>query len=197
MTEKDPADDPAASVQRYDHFRRESIEGAPHEGALPGIDVRQVRAGNQVRVQLKPADESVALPVLDVVGFRKATQAGAETVAIALPDLGKNSNASYAGRIGHTFDEVCQEGFDVIETPEHAGKTQERHGRLTPLGWSVKAPDRFWGVGDYRVFAEIAILLQDAQMVKTARDQTLQAPPIDLQILGRVNSRVFHLAQRL
>ena len=87
MTEKDPADDPAPGVQRHDHFRCQSIEGAAHDRALRRIDMRQVRPGNQVRVQLEPADERVAFPVFDVVGFRKATQAGAQAEAVALPDL--------------------------------------------------------------------------------------------------------------
>ena len=99
---------------------------AAHDRALPRFDLRQIRARNQMRMKLEPAHERIAFAVFDVIRFGKTTQAGAEPVAIALPDLGKNPDPADAGSVGHAFHEVCQERFDVIESPKDAGKSQER-----------------------------------------------------------------------
>ena len=127
MPEKDPANDAAPGVKRNDRLSRERIERASHDGSLRGIDVWQVCARNQMGMELEPADEGIAFGVFDVVRFREAAEPGAEPITIALPDLGKNSDASDAGGIGHTFHHVAEQRFDVVESAEDARKTQQRH----------------------------------------------------------------------
>ena len=168
MTEKEPADDPAAGMERYDHLGRESIQRAPHDGALGRIDVRQIRAVNQMGVQLEPADEGIAFAVLDVVSFGEATQPGAEPVAVALSYLGKNSDAPDAGRVRYAFDDVGQQRLDVIEPPKHARKTQERQGYLGTFERCFRAAHRLRCVGCEGVVTEIPIFLEHAQMIESA-----------------------------
>src|SRR5205823_10311173 len=105
VTEENPSDDSASGMQRHDHFRGEGIKSATHDCPLRRIGVRQVWPVDQMSVEFEPTHERIALPVLEFVSFRQTTQARAKAVAIALPDLGKNSYPSHAGRVGHIFED--------------------------------------------------------------------------------------------
>ena len=128
----------------------------------PGFWDRDEPMSNSASIR----DSMMCLPSSEATGYMASLSPQAE--AVALPDFGKNSYPSHTGRVSHTFDEVSQQGFDVIETPEHAGKTQKRERGFAAFGRSVKAADRFRGVGDHRMLAQVAVLLEHAQMFEAA-----------------------------
>src|ERR1700751_3874200 len=99
MSEKYPADDPAARVQRDNDFGTEGVERASDDGTLGPIGVRQISAVDQVRVQLKPSDESVAIAVFEFFSFRQTTNSGREPILLLLTRPGKDSNAGNTSRV--------------------------------------------------------------------------------------------------
>src|SRR5437870_3501825 len=105
MAEKEPADNLAAGVERDDNLGAESIERATQERPLIlRGDVSEIGTRNKVPVQLEPADQWIALAVLDLVSFGQATQPGTQAIAIALANARENPNASHASGIGHSFN---------------------------------------------------------------------------------------------
>ena len=84
MTEEKPAADLVARVQRDDHFGADSIERAPEQFSLRLISsLREMRAADEVRVQLKPTNERIAFAVFKIVCLRQTTQAGSQPIALA------------------------------------------------------------------------------------------------------------------
>ncbi len=197
VAKKEPADDPAARVQRHNHFGAESIEGAPHHCALRGIRrVGEIAPADQVGVKFEPAHQRIALAVFDLVGFRKAAQARAQPIAIALPDARKNSDAGNTRRIGHALDQVGEQRFHVIESAEDAREAQQRHRAGQALWRRVECARCLRQGDETRLAAQFSILLRETQMIESARDQRLQATAIQVQILRGVNAGLLRFAQR-
>jgi hypothetical protein len=152
-----------------------------------------------VSVKFEPAHEGVALAVFGVVRFRETTQPGAEPITVALADLGKNPDATYAGRIRDAFHDVTQKSFDIVETPEDAREAQQRHGYrcLGSLKRWLCAAHKFRRIRCQGVIAQIPIFLEHPEMIESARNQGLEPPAIDLQILRGVNAGMLHVPERL
>jgi hypothetical protein len=72
MAEEKPASDLVARVQRDDHFSTDGIERAPEQFSLRMISsLREMRAADEVSVQLKPTDEWIAFAVFKMVCLRQ------------------------------------------------------------------------------------------------------------------------------
>ena len=103
MTEKEPADNAPARVQRDDDFRAEGIKRATQQGTLCLLGLSEMAPANQMGVELKPAHQRIALAVFHLRGFRETAQAGTQAIMLALPHPRKESDAGHAGGIGHSF----------------------------------------------------------------------------------------------
>src|SRR6266700_4213890 len=77
MTKEEPSDNSAARIEGHDHFRAESVERTAKKRSLGAVErLREIRAGNQMRVQLKPAHQRIAFTKFNLVRLRQTAQPG-------------------------------------------------------------------------------------------------------------------------
>src|SRR5207302_2557018 len=127
MAEKQPADNFAARVKGDDNFSAKGIKRTTQERPLIlRGDVGEVGARNEVPMQFEPADQWIALVILDLVSFWQTAQPGTQAIAIALPNARKNSNPSHAGCVCHCFNDAGKQSFDLIQASEDTRETQQR-----------------------------------------------------------------------
>ena len=144
VTKEEPANNVSARMERHDDLSPKCVEGAAHQGALLLIGrFSEIASANDVGVQFEPPDQRIALAIFDLRRFGKAPQAGSQPIAVALPDLGKNTYAADSGGVGCALDHAGQQGLDVVKTTKDAGKTEQRQGaRTVPEGSSTRAAVR-------------------------------------------------------
>ena len=124
MPKENPADNPAPSVQRHNYLSAESVEGASDNGTLRSLCVRQICPINQMSMQFEPSDESVAITVCELFGFRQTTHSGGQSIFIVLPRPGENPDSRHTGYVRYSFDNSGKNGVDVVVPPKHSRKPQ-------------------------------------------------------------------------
>ena len=196
VAEEEPADDSASCMQRHDHFRTEGIESTPHQDPLSLIGcLRKIAPADEMGVELEPAHERIALAVFHFISFRQAAQAGPQTIAVALPDTGKNAYARDAGCIRDTFDNARKESLYVFKAAKNPREAQQRHRRSIAVRHQIQPPRRLGQRDEARVFAQLAVFLQNPQVIKGAGHEGLKTAAIELQIFGCVDARLLRLTQ--
>ena len=88
MTKEEPPDNLATRIERHDHFRAESVERTAQKGSLGSVGrLREIRAGDQMGVELKPAHQRVAFAKFNLVRVRQTAQAGPQSITIAVSNF--------------------------------------------------------------------------------------------------------------
>src|SRR5207237_8848739 len=88
VTKEKLPDNFATRIERQDHFRAESVEVTGQKGSLGSVGgLREIRAGDQMGVELKPTHQRVAFAKFNLVRVRQTAQAGPQSITIAVSNF--------------------------------------------------------------------------------------------------------------